>query len=239
MPQVLTTQAQVKCPHGTSGKSTATDPICDVEGGFLLAENDTGVFASCVANPPCVGYRLASMGLNATMLGQRKVILVTDVQQTFTSLPITITEAHSTYDDSTAAGLPADGSPPTIPPELLDLTRPVVVAAPPTMAFSLTNQAPPPVPIVFTSFTAFPLQWSLRLVNETAGASIDATNGVPGGLDPVPAGGAWTAPALTVTVTISQPFLNSIGAGTHRLYLTAVSRRGLSGFSSAVITVTP
>jgi hypothetical protein len=179
------------------------------------------------------------MGLNATKLRQRKVILVTDVQQTFTSLPITITENHKTFDDSTPAGLPTDGSAPTIAPELLDLVRPLVVALPTALGFSLTYQTPSPVPIVFTSFTAFPLQWSLRLVDETNGVSTDATNGLPTGLGVASSSGNWTAPNLTVTVTTTVAFLNSLGAGLFRLYLTAVSRRGLSGYATALITVTP
>jgi hypothetical protein len=240
MPQVMTTNAIVTCPHQQPGISTPLDPICSAEnGGFVLAENDTGQFPTCVANPPCVGYQLASMGLNASRLGQRKVILVTDVQQTMTGLPITITESHQTLDDSTTAGLPTDGSAPIIAPECLDLVRPIVIAAPPTLAFSVQTQSPPPVPIVFTSFTAFPLRWSLRLVNETGGVSIDATNGLPGGLIVAPAGGGWSTPNLTVTVTASAAFLTLMGPALIRLYLTAVSRRGLSGFTSATITVSP
>ena len=238
MPQVLTTSAIVTCPHGQQGISTPATPFWDAQGGLVLAEGDVGAIPSCVAYPPCLGYTLRSMGLNATQLAGRKVILATDFQQTFTGLPLTIGESHNTWDDSTPASLPADGSAPTLAPELLDVARPVVSALPAAAAFSLTSMSPSTVTVRFTSFAAFPLRFMLTLLNEVSGLNVDATSGLPG-LVVAPPGGAWTTPSLAVTVTLSTPLFVALGPGLHHLYLTAISKRGLSGYTALSIMVTP
>lgn len=53
----------------------------------------------------------------------------------------------------------------------------------------------------------------------------------------LPPGGKWPSPSLTVTITFSPPFLAGLGPGLQDLYITAVSRRGLSGYGLATITV--
>jgi hypothetical protein len=106
MPQVLTTNALILCPHMGPGTSIPSDPKWSVNGGFVLLENDVGTLACPYLPCPCVGYVLQSMGLNATEVDGRKVILVTDFNQTLTGLPLTITEFHQTYDDSVPAALP-------------------------------------------------------------------------------------------------------------------------------------
>ena len=238
MPQVLTTSAIVTCPHGQPGISTPASPVWNAQGGLVLAEGDVGVIPGCIAYPPCLGYTLASMGLNATQLLGRKVILATDFQKTVTGLPLTISESHNTWDDTTPASLPADGSAPTIAPELLDVTRPVVNAVPAAAAFSLTYMSPSTVTVQFTSYAPFPLRFELTLLNEVAGQHFDAVNGLTG-LAVTPPGGAWTTPTLAVTATLSTPLFVALGAGLHHLYLTAITRRGLSAWIALPITVTP
>src|SRR2546423_13209144 len=116
MPQVMTTNATVVCPHGGVGQSTPTSPKWRVEGGLVLRENDPGVL-SCNFLPPCVGYQLRSMGLNASKLDGAHVILVTDFNQTFTGLPLKISEVHHTIDNSTPAPIPVGQEAPPLAPE--------------------------------------------------------------------------------------------------------------------------
>jgi hypothetical protein len=237
MPQVLTTNALVQCPHGFPGTSTASSDKWSINGGTVLLENDTGTF-SCLTNYPCVGYRLTSMGLNATTVDGRKVILVTDINFTQTGLPIRKTEFHSTYDDSTPSGVPAGQPTPPLTPEMADQVEPTV--APPLMAggFSIATMMPATLPVVFTLSAQNPMQWALRLINETLQQSFDVTNGQPPGLTVTPSGGSWTTPSLVVTATMTATFMAALTPGKHHLYMTGISKRGLFGLGEFLLTVT-
>lgn len=236
MPQILTTNAVITCPHGGLGTSVPSDPKWTINGGFVLLENDTGVLACPFLLYPCVGYQLRSMGLNATQLDGRKVLLVTDFNQTFTGLPLAMVEAHPVIDNSTPAPLPP-GPPPALPPNLADAVKPVVAAVPPALAFNSTTMQPASLPAVFTLFSPFPMQWKLTLINEPLASDADATNGLPG-LVVLPAGGSWTVPALTVTMTLTAAFMAALGIGLHHFFMTGISQRGLSGFAQITLAVT-
>jgi len=84
MPQVLTTNAMILCPHGGKGTSVPTDPKWTVNGGVVLLDGDAGTL-TCPFILPCVGYPLRSMGLNATVIDGRKVMLVTDFTPSITA----------------------------------------------------------------------------------------------------------------------------------------------------------
>jgi len=235
MPKVLTTTATILCPHGGKGTTTPTTPYVDAQGGIVTTEGDLGVL-SCVFIVPCVGYTLKSMGLNASTIAGKKVILSTDFQQSQTGLPLTITETTSLIDDSTPAPLPAGASSAPLAPELLDVAPPVVAAVPPTVPFVTTTMLPPTAAVTFSLTTAFPLQWTLTLLNVTSQQSIDVTNGVPG-LVVVPAGGSWPSPSLTVVATMTAAFLAALGPGTHYLYMSGVSKRGMSSTIAVTLVV--
>jgi hypothetical protein len=235
MPQVMTTNAVVFCPHGFPGRTTVFEPTWSVDGGFVLAEGDSGQI-SCLFPVPCVGYTLRSMGLNRTTLSGRRVILATDFNQTYTGLPLTVAELHTTIDDSTAAAVPTGQPGAPQPPELTDLVPPVVAAAPPALSFA--NAAPVPVlTTVFSLATDHPNLWVLTMLSEPTGANADVTNGLPPGLVVVPAGGVWDTPALAVTVTLTQTFLAGLTPGCHHIFMTGVSRRGLTGSFDVELTV--
>jgi hypothetical protein len=76
------------------------------------------------------------------------------------------------------------------------------------------------------------------LINTTLKRKQDLTNGAPG-VTVVPANGQWSTPTLTVSVTLTPPFVAELTPGTHYLFLTAISRRGLSDYAEAHIEVTP
>jgi len=238
MPQVLTTNAIVTCPHGGLGTTRPATPIWQAQGGLVAGEGDVGVL-SCVFIVPCVGYTLRSMGLNATTMAGRKVILTTDFQQSITGLPLSIVETHMTFDNSTPVPLPAGAASGTIAPELLEVAPPMVAVVPPVAA--LTSAPPPPKPptatLTFTLAAPFPLGWMLTLINRVAKTHLDVTNGVPPGLIVAPPGGAWTASTLTVTVTITAAFAVAQGVGTHEFYMTGVTKRGVSAYTSAQLVV--
>jgi hypothetical protein len=236
VPQVLTTNAQIFCPHGGKGTTLPTHPKWTVNGGYVSVEGDTGVLACPFLLFPCVGYTLRSMGLNATQIDGARVILVTDFNQSYTGLPLFMAEFHPAYDDSTPAGIPAGQSAPPPSPQMADLVPPI--ATPPVPAavpFSIST-TPTPVVITFTLTATHPLRWMLTLLNTSLGVHIDLTNGAPGA-DVAPSGGDWSSPVQQIVVTLSPPFMAALTPGTHYLYLTGISQRGLSGHSNAVLTV--
>ncbi len=237
MPQVLTDKATIVCPHFAMGSIPApTAPLCDAEGGTVLVEGDTGVI-SCPFSVPCAGFTLKSMGLNATRIRDRRVILVTDFQQTSTGLPLTLAEHHHVVDDSTPAPLPTGQAAPPLTPAMLDLVPPVISGVPLAGVFAHATQLPPTVVFVFTLSTPFPRQWLLTFINGTALTSADVTNGGVPGPTVVPAGGGWSSPVLVVTVTLTTAFLNALPVGTHYFYMTGVSQRGLSSFARTTLAV--
>jgi hypothetical protein len=238
MPQVLTTNATITCPHAGQGKTQPIEKLWSVQGGFVAAENDPGTL-TCASTPPCVGYTLTSMGLNATTLNGRKVILATDFQKSFTGLPLTIVETHSAYDNSSPAALPAGAGSATLAPELLDVAPPIVAVVPPSAVF--TSAPPPPKPptflLTFSLSAPYPLLWILTFINTVAGQAMDATNGIPPGIVVAPAGGSWTPSSLTVTVTITALFAVAQGIGTHEFFMTGVTKRGISAYAKALMVV--
>jgi hypothetical protein len=240
MPLVLTTNALVQCVHGGPGTTTPLSPIWTVNGGFVTGEGDTGVLACPFILLPCVGYTLTSMNLNATQRDGEQVILVTDFQQSFTGLPLTITDFHQTYDNSTPAPVPSGQSAPPATPAMADLISPTGSASPPTIPFNSTTMLPAVVMISFTMVTDHPMLWTLRLITAT-GLNFDITSGgspeLPG-LTVSPSGGSWPSPMLSVTVIIPALTVKTFGSGTSYLYLTGVSQRGLNGHAEAQINVT-
>jgi hypothetical protein len=237
MPQVLTTNALILCPHGGKGTTIASDPKWQISGGFVAVEGDTGVLACPYGPMPCAGYQLQSMGLNATQMDGRKVILVTDFNQSVTRLPMTIMETHNVIDDSTPAPLPAGEPVPPLSPAMTDLTKPLVTCVPAALAFNSTTALPPNLTAAFTLSSAFPLKWTLTLINETEKTSADLTDGLPPALNVQPFGGVWNLPTQTITVNMTLAFLASLAPGLHRFFMTGVSQRGLTGFAKMTLTV--
>jgi hypothetical protein len=240
MPQVLTTNALILCPHGGPGTSIPTDPKWTVSGGFVLLEGDPGTIACPFLFQPCIGYTLRSMGLNATQIDGRRVILVTDFNQSVTGLPLTMIETHQTFDNSTPAPIPPGQSAPPLSPALADAIKPVVTVVPPGLAFTVMTQLPPVNIANFTLFSDFPLLWNLVMISEPVGANRDLTNDPqPPGLMVTPAGGEWSTPTLNITVTMDAVFMASLGVGIHHFFMTGVNQRGLSGSAELILTITP
>jgi len=243
VPRILTTNATITCPHGGSGTTIPTLPKWQIDGGYVCVEEDTGTLACPFVTTPCVGYILKSMGLNATKIDDKKVILETDFNQTLTGLPLTIVERNKVVDQSTPAAIPAGEEAPPQSEELTDLVPPVVVAMPPTFPFKITPPPTPvPVQITFTLTGNHPLQWVLTLIKIPAtgpGTNFDLTNGIPGNATVVPFGGEWRTTSLTVSVTLTPTYVASLGPGSHELYMIGVSKRGISGHIKAVIVVSP
>jgi hypothetical protein len=238
MPKVLTTSAVIKCPHGGLGTSVPTDPRWKIHSGIVLLDGDMGTL-SC---PVCIGYQHRSMGLNASLIGSRKVMLTSDFHISFAGFPLTIIETHTVNDQSTPVPVPPGGPPPLIPPELQETDQPVVTVAPPAPAFSISGfgstGSPTTLPVVFTLQSQFPRRWMLWMLNVPNLSSRDITNGEPPNLVVAPAGGTWNNPTLTVTVTLLGTFLATLAPGLHHFVLTAVNHRGKSHYAEAILTVT-
>ncbi|HEX2094971.1 MAG TPA: hypothetical protein VHG28_21400, partial [Longimicrobiaceae bacterium] len=134
------------------------------------------------------------------------------------------------------------GSTGGLPPELLDMNPPVVtLAGPPVLAFDSTTQLPPTLPVVFTLASDHPRAWQLILINPVLGQSVELTDGTTPGAVVVPAGGGWSTPTLTVSLTLSALFMTALGKTTtspHEFYLTGISQRGLQSYAVLKLTVT-
>lgn len=236
MPRVLTTNATITCPHGGQGTSVASSPKWTVDKGVVLLENDTGIL-SCVYTYPCVGYQLQSMGLNATLVDGRRVILVTDFNKSHTGLPLLITETHTTFDDSTPAPIPVGTAAPPLSPALADTLPPTVTGVPPLLAFNNMTMTPATVTVTFTLFSDNPLMWELALINAVAGYEQDITNGLPPGLLVSPPGGTWTTSSLSVTMIMNSIFMASLGVGAHQIFMTGINQRGISSYAQVDLAV--
>ncbi len=241
MPKVLTTNASIRCPHGQPGVSKLLNlkPKWSINGGDVLCEGDSGTFPTClppVTPVPCVGYTLQSMGLNATYIDGRRVMLVTDFNTTFTGLPLVMNELHSTYDDSTPVPIPAGQPAPPLSPELADMLAPEVTVTPQTLTFSKSSNTPQNVTAKFDLRSKHPLQWILTLIMEKEKKHVDLTNGPPSILPPgmtvTPTHGTWLVSPLQVTMTMNAAFMKTLTPnGDYRFFMTGVSRRGLSAYA--------
>ena len=240
MPKVLTTNAVISCPHGGKGTSTPSEPIWSVDGALVLVENDTGDLSGCGSNVKCKTYVLSSMGLNATRIRGKKVILVTDFNKTNTGLPLVMTELHRVIDKSSPAPLVDGQAPPALPPPLADEVSPDVTCSLPSASFQISAPAAP----VITSFsltTNFPLKWILTLIKEPApSASIDLTTTTVAGVTITPPNaGAWNVSPLDIQLTLDLLFLQNLVAGDYRFYMTGISQRGLSDNAVFHLSVVP
>jgi hypothetical protein len=149
-------------------------------------------------------------------------------------LPLTMTEFHHTLDHTNRPH-PAGQAAPLSP--VADAVEPVVTGAPPALAFNSVTMQTVTAAATFTLTSDHPLRWMLTLINEPMQYKADLTGGLPPGLVVMPPGGAWDAPVLTVTVTMTAAFMAGLGLGRHHFYLTGVSRRGLNGYASLTLTV--
>jgi len=238
MPQVVTTNAQILCAHFSSAvKNPPLTPLWTIDGGTVLVEGDSGSFPNCPSTLQCGVYALQSMGLNATRVAAQRVILVTDFNLASSGLPITMIETHHVLDETTPAPIP-DGQPaPPLPPAMTDLVKPVVTSSLPNLAFNKTSMTPPSVVVTFTLTSAHPLLWRLRQIDEPEAITNDRTNAQPAGMTVSPSGGVWNVSPLSVTLTMTAAFMNTLLPGLHRFFLTAVSQRGLSTFTEVLLTV--
>jgi hypothetical protein len=241
MPRVVTTNTQILCAHlSPARQNPPLAPLWTIDGGTVLVEGDSGTFPTCPSNFRCSGYQLRSMGLNATQVIGKKVILVTDFNQTFSGLPITMIETHPVFDETTPAAIP-DGQPaPPLPPEMTDLTKPVVFSPTTALAFNKTSMTPPSVLVTVTLTSAHPMRWILTQIDEPGPPpnTHDRTNAPqPAGMTVNPSGGVWNVSPLDIKLTMTAAFMNTLLPGDHRFFLTGVSRRGLSNFAEVVLTV--
>jgi hypothetical protein len=179
------------------------------------------------------------MGLNSTFVTGKRVILVTDFNQSISGLPITMIETHPVIDETTPVGIP-DGQPaPPLPPEMTDLTKPTVTTSLPAFIFTISTLTPPSVLITFTLTSEHPLLWRLTQIDEPGPipASHDLTNSQLPELSVNPPGGVWNVPLLKVDLTMTSDFMKTLLPGIHRFFMTAVTQRGISNFVSSELTV--
>jgi hypothetical protein len=236
VPQILTTNATILCPHGGKGTTVPTSQKWKISGGLVLLENDAGTLSCPFSFYPCGGYTLRSMGLNATKVDGRRVILVSDFNQSVTGLPLTMVDTHTTIDNSTPVAIPAGQAASPLPPALTDMTPPTVTAFPTALVFDTTTMMPATVSVTLTLASAHPLRWVLIVLSES-GSSSDITDASSPGLTVSPKGGGWHGSPLAVTVTMTAAYMASLPHTRHHFFMTAVSQRGLAGSAEAVLLV--
>jgi hypothetical protein len=232
----------ILCPHAGAGTSVPRDPKWIVNDGPVLLDGDAGTLA-CLFIPPCIGYDLKSMKLNATQVDGRNVMLVTDFTQSFTGFPLTMTELHQTYDNSSPAPIPTGGPIPATPPQLQESDQPKVTVVPPTLLFSLsafTSSGGEPVmlPMEFVLESQYPNRWLLTMLSVPTNSSTEITNGLPPAIVVAPPGGGWPDAVLSVTVSLQGVYLATLPVGTYYFVLTALNVRGKSSYAQATLTVT-
>ncbi len=238
MPQVLTTNAMILCAHLTPAqKNPPVAPLWSINGGNVLVEGDSGTFPTCPSIFQCGGYLLRSMGLNATKMATRKVILVTDFNLTSSGLPITMIETHPVFDITTPAPIPDGQQAPPLPPEMTDFVKPVISSSVTSLAFDKTTMTPPSVTVTFTLTSAHPLRWILTQIDEPENVTSDRTNVQPSGMTVSPPGGQWNVSPLSINLTMTAAFMATLLPLDHRFFLTGVTQRGLSNFAEVVLTV--
>lgn len=247
MPQILTTNAILKCPHGGLGQSMPVPPPrqCTIQGGSVLLHGDSGLIP-CPNVVSCASYLLNSMNLNSTRVDGRNVMLVTDFIQSVTGFPLTATEVHAVFDKTPPPGAapppsPNGTAPPEVPPELREDDKPTVTVVPPQLPFSIstfsTAGTPPTLLFTFTIHSEFPRRWTLFHISPPT-TFMDVTNGLPPGIVVAPAGGTWSTETLVITVTVTGLYASSLAPPfEHSFVLTAINHRGLPAFAEAKIAV--
>jgi hypothetical protein len=245
MPNILTTNAQVFCPHGGRGTSIPTDLRWTINGGTVLLDGDQGGIAGCLLLvAPCVKYDLRSMRLNATSVGGRPVMLTTDLVLTNTGFPVVMVETHQVIDNSVPAPIPVGQPAPALPPELGELDKPTVVAVPSSAVMSMTGPELFKI-VTFTLGSRFPKGWLLTFARKKPpGVPLapveDWTAGVSGRVNVTPSGGTWDEVALTVVVKILRSlFLSLVDNDENYLTLTGFNQRGLAGYAQVLVKKTP
>jgi hypothetical protein len=238
MPKVLTTNAVIRCPHAGVGRSIATDSRWSVDTGTVLLDGDAGEITDCEFFT-CQTYRLNSMRFNATWIGSRQVMLVTDFILSNAGFPLTVTELHEVIDDSTPTPVPPGQTAPPLPPELQDVDVPTVTATPfvPGPVFKINPPSPPALSTSFSLSSRFPRGWALYLASKPTKSAQSLTDQTGPDVIVQPAGGSWTTTSLTVDVVLKADFLTTLSPGDHELVLTGINHRGRSGHARLALTV--
>ena len=240
MPRVLTTNAQIVCPHGGMGTSIPSRPIWSIEGGDVLLDGDTGLLRCPFSINPCTGYNLKSMKLNSTFIEGRSVLLTTDFQQSDTGLPLSIIEKHATFDETTVAPLPKDNSDPELDPALKDYSKPSVQVRP-TNSFVFNRNTPSTIAFEFALSSPYPFRWVLTFIDGTRMRNIMLTEESETGIVLSRDDGIWGTPNLKVSVFLDLIFLNSLnptpGFGKHSFFMTGITQRGISAFAECSLSV--
>jgi hypothetical protein len=241
MPQPVTTNTQILCAHFSAAlKNPPLAPLWTIDGGTVLVEGDSGTFPDCTSTINCGGYQLRSMGLNATLVAAKRVILVTDFNQSLTGLPLTMIETHRVLDETTPTAIP-DGQPaPPLPPEMTDVAKPTITTTLPALNFTISTNAPPSVLVSFELSSEHPLLWRLMQIDEPGPipANHNLTNSQPAGMTVDPSGGVWNVPLLKIDLTMTKAFMATLLPGIHRFFMIGVTQRGISNFAQSVLTVT-
>ncbi|HEY8225208.1 MAG TPA: hypothetical protein VIG25_08040 [Pyrinomonadaceae bacterium] len=242
MPQVVTTNAQILCAHlSQAQKDPPLAPLWTIDGGTVLVEGDSGKFPDCPSTIKCGRYQLRSMGLNASLVAAKRVVLVTDFNQSFTGLPITMIETHHVLDETTPAAIP-DGQPaPPLPPEMTDLAKPEITTTLLALNFTISTMKPPSVLVTFELTSEHPLLWRLTQIDEPGPipGNHDRTNSQPAGMTVTPSGGVWNVPLLKIDLSMTAAFMATLLPGIHRFVMIGVTQRGISHFTQSVLTVAP
>ena len=241
MLEVLTTNALILCPHGFKGESQSSDPTWSINGGNVLVEGDKGVLP-CTNIVPCVGYTLRSMGLNATRIKGKKVVLITDFNQTDTGLPLTMSETHTIMDKTTPAPIPDGEDAPPLPPPMSDFAKPIITVVPTApFAFTKSTGFPATLGATFTLISSHPLKWILKLIHEPEATIDDLISAQPTGLTLTPADGVWNVSPLQIDLTMTAAYMATLGTLplVHCFFMTGVSQRGLSNSIELILTVSP
>ena len=184
-------------------------PIWDIEGGIAL-QGRRHRHADLPFPVPCAGYVLRSMKLNATTIGGVDAILETDFNQTFTGLPLAITEHHIRSTTARSAPVPNGADrPPRWAPNCWTSCRPSWSRSPGFAPFVIATPVPS-IPITFTLTSRIS-----RAVDSHASASRPMAR----------------MPTSRTAILPARPSLLPVARGIHRLFVVVLT------LSAAYLTV--
>ena len=243
MPEILTTNAQIKCPHGGKGSIVlARERKFTIADGDVCLTGDTGTIAGCaLLSYPCASFTLQSLNLNATEVDGKAIILHSDFQKTSTGFPLIILpETMIGIDDSILAGIPAGQSAAPLSAAMADETAPTVLGIAPLNSFTLSSFMPASLSMTFTLTSQFPSSWMLNFIDSKTGRTLELHKTVVPGIVVSPNDGVWRQSPLTISVNLSAAFLSTLLPATdHQLVMIAINERGLSGFEIISLQIIP
>jgi|GEM_PF-4487401 len=243
MPTILTKEFQFVCPHG--GKGTVPLPkqrFWRIGNDEVLLDGDKGLITGC-SLLCCTRFSLESLKLTAVQcrpaaLGQQHVMLNTDLVLTNCGFPMVITPPAFTVSNATVpATLLQNGQ--KVPDFLADESPPVVTLMTPGGQIPWSEKVPVAVRFSVTCPYIDPTGADVRLISKSSGGlPLLKSDAFPGPVFHEFSLSNDVAVPHETTVNLT-PEIRTNFVGEVILLVRVASKRGVSGFAAAELTLVP